>query len=111
MRWSVLLQIWWKVNGNLTTWSDVVEQILASEKRNKSKRAGLWESQSGIRDRKNIAELTRSISSTRIGKSVLMVDVNSPKTTKLQDGLVKRTSSMLDEIESKTMQKDKEGDW
>ena len=40
-----------------------------------------------------------------------MVDVNSPKTTKLQDGLVKRTSSMLDEIESKTMQKDKEGDW
>ena len=38
-----------------TTWSEfpnggkaIVEQILASEERNKSKRAGLWESQSGI---------------------------------------------------------------
>ena len=37
-----------------TTWSElpnggkaVVEQILASEEINKSKRAGLWESQSG----------------------------------------------------------------
>ena len=39
-----------------TTWSEfpnggkaIVEQILASEERKKSKRAGLWESQSGIR--------------------------------------------------------------
>ena len=38
-----------------TTWSEfpnggkaIVEQILASEEINKSKRAGLWESQSGI---------------------------------------------------------------
>ena len=38
-----------------TTWSEfanggkaIVEEILASEKRNKSKRPGLWESQSGI---------------------------------------------------------------
>ena len=38
-----------------TTWpefpngeKDIVEQILASEERNKSKRAGWWESQSGI---------------------------------------------------------------
>ena len=38
-----------------TTWSElpnggkaIVEQILASEGRNKSKRAGLWQSQSGI---------------------------------------------------------------
>ena len=38
-----------------TTWSEfsnegkaIVEQILASDVRNKSKRAGLWESQSGI---------------------------------------------------------------
>ena len=38
-----------------TTWSEfpnggkaIVEQILASEERKKSKRAGLWESQSGI---------------------------------------------------------------
>ena len=39
-----------------TTWSEflnggkaIVEQILASEERKKSKTAGLWESQSGIR--------------------------------------------------------------
>ena len=39
-----------------TTWSDflngekvIVEQIPASEERKKSKRAGLWESESGIR--------------------------------------------------------------
>ena len=38
------------------TWSEfpnggkaIVEQILASQEKNKSKRAGLWESQSGIR--------------------------------------------------------------
>ena len=38
-----------------TTWSElangrkaIVKQILASEETNKSKRAGLWESQSGI---------------------------------------------------------------
>ena len=38
-----------------TTWSElpnggkaIVEQILESEEKNKSKRAGLWESQSGI---------------------------------------------------------------
>ena len=38
-----------------TTWSEfpngakaIVEQILAPEEKNKSKRAGLWESQSGI---------------------------------------------------------------
>ena len=38
-----------------TTWSEfangvkaMVEQILASKQRNKSKRTGLWESQSGI---------------------------------------------------------------
>ena len=42
-----------------TKWSEfpnggkaIVEQILVSEERNKSKRAGLWESQSGIRVRK-----------------------------------------------------------
>ena len=29
----------------------------------------------------------------------------------LADGLIKRTSSMFDEIESKAMHKDEEGDW
>ena len=32
------------------------------------------------------------------------------KTNTLADGLITRTSSMLDEIESKTMHNDKEGD-
>ena len=31
-------------------------------------------------------------------------------TNTLADGLIKRTSSMLDEIEQKTMDKDEEGD-
>ena len=34
----------------------------------------------------------------------------SPKTNKLADELIETTSSMLDEIESKTVHKDKEGD-
>ena len=50
------------------------------------------------------------ISSSRIGKSVLMINVKVSKTKTLADGLIKRTSSMLDEIEYKTMHKDKEGD-
>ena len=44
------------MNTEATTWSEflsvekaIVEQMLASEEKNKSKRAGLWESQSGIR--------------------------------------------------------------
>ena len=45
MKRGMPLWIWWKVNGN---WDNIVEQILASEVRNKFKRAGPWESQSGI---------------------------------------------------------------
>ena len=48
---------WLKVNGNETTsWSElpnlgkaIVEQLQASEEINKFKKAGLWESQSGVR--------------------------------------------------------------
>ena len=36
--------------------------------------------------------------------------LKSPKTNTLADGLIERTSSMLDEIESKTVHKDEEGD-
>ena len=36
--------------------------------------------------------------------------LKSPKTKTLADGLIKRTSSMLDEIESKTVHKAEEGD-
>ena len=47
------------------------------------------------------------ISSTRIGKPWTL---KSPKTKTIADGSIERTSSMLDEIESKTEHKDKEGD-
>ena len=54
-----------------TAWSEfpnggkaIVEQILASEERNKSKRAGLWESQSGIR----VGKLTIWVRSFEIEK-------------------------------------------
>ena len=54
-----------------TTWSEfpnggkaITEQILASEERKKSKRAGLWESQSGIR----VGKLTIWIRSFEIEK-------------------------------------------
>ena len=36
--------------------------------------------------------------------------LKSPKKKTLVDGLIQRTSSMLDEIESKTVHKDEEGD-
>ena len=36
--------------------------------------------------------------------------LKSPKTKTLADRLIERTSSMLDEIELKTVPKDKEGD-
>ena len=59
-------------------WSEfveqIVEQMIVSEERNKSKRAGLWESQLKIQvgkltiwDREIITKFTRPISSTRIG--------------------------------------------
>ena len=63
-----------------------------------------------ICDRKIITEFTRSISSTKIGKPVLMIDVKVSKDKTLADGMIERTSSMLDDIESKTVHKDEEGD-
>ena len=52
-----------------TTWSEfpnggkaIVEQILVSEERSKSKRAGLWEAQSGI----GVEKLTIWVSSFQI---------------------------------------------
>ena len=39
-----------------------------------------------------------------------MMDVKSPKIKALEDGLIEKTSSMLDEIESKTMHNNEEDD-
>ena len=91
MKQDSLFWVYWKVNGNwdnskisISQWREaIVEQILASEEINKSKRAGLWESQSDIQvgkliiwvrsfeitefTREIITEFTRSLHSTRIG--------------------------------------------
>ena len=71
--------MWWNgfefdgesMETEATTWSEfpsggkaIVEQILVSEERNKSKRAGLWESQSGIR----VGKLTIWVRSFEIEK-------------------------------------------
>ena len=109
IKWGIPLWIWWKVNGNwdnnmitISQWrGSFVEQILASEDRNKSIRVGLWESQSGI----PVGKLTiwvrsfkiRSISSTKIGMPALWWLLKSPKKNTLADRLIKRTSSMLEE--------------
>ena len=113
----------------ITTWSEfpngvkaIVEQILVLEERNKSKGAGLWESQSGIW----VGKLTIWVRSFEIVKlqqsspdwsvppeflsQSLWWTLKSPKTNTLTDGWIKRTTSMLDEIESKTLYNDKEGD-
>ena len=42
--------------------------------------------------------------------SLSYLQLQSPKTNKLADGLVERTSSISYEIESKTVHKDEEGD-
>ena len=39
-----------------------------------------------------------------------MMDVKSTNTNTFADGLIKRTSTMIDEIESKTVHNDEEGD-
>ena len=92
------------------TWSElpngrktIVEQTPASEEIRKSKREGLWESvwdpSSKVNhmskvtwDRKIITEFTRCISSTRIGKPVLMMDVKVSKDKILADGLIEWTT-------------------
>ena len=60
--------------------------------------------------RKIITEFTLSISSTRKVSQSLWWTLKSPKTNTLADGCIERTLYMLDEIESKTMHQDKEGD-
>ena len=63
-----------------------------------------------VQDRKVITEFTRSISTTRKGYPVLTMDVSVSKDNTLVDGLIEKTSSMLDEMKSKTVHKDEEGD-
>ena len=57
-----------------------------------------------------MTEFTRSISSTRIGESVLILYVEVSKTNTLADGLIERNSFLLDEIESETVHNYEGGD-
>ena len=100
----------------------IVEQILASQEINKSKRAGLWDQQSGMR----VGKLTIWVRSFEIEKlqqssadlsvppekvsQSLWWALKSPKINTLTEGLIERTWSMLDEIGSKTVHNNKEGD-
>ena len=55
-------------------------------------------------------ELTRSISSTRIGQPVLVIDVSLQSQLISADRSIERISSMSDEIIPHTMDKDQAGD-
>ena len=103
-------------------WKAIVEQIVVSEELNKSKRAGPWE---WVRDPgKTVNHLSQVIWDRKIikkfaGPSVepelvsqsLWWLLKSPETNTLADGLIERTSSVLDKIGSKTTHKGEEGDW
>ena len=52
-----------------------------------------------------VRDLSRKVND--LGKVRML---KSPKRNTLEDGLIERTSSMLDEIESKTKHNNKEGD-
>ena len=85
MKQGIPFWVWWKVNGNwdnnmirIYKWRETIaEQILTPEEINKSTRAGLWDSQSGIQvERLTIwvrsfeilfNQFIRSISATRKG--------------------------------------------
>ena len=95
MKQGILLWIWWKVNGNwdnnmirISQWRESHCRRNTGIRRKKSKRAGLWESQSGIqvgkltiwvRSFEIVTAFNRLISSTRIGKSFLMMNVKDSK--------------------------------
>ena len=98
-----------------------VEQIGASEERNKSNRAGLWESvrdtsrkvnhlSKVIWDRKIITEFTRCINSSRIGKPVLMMNVKVSKDKHISRCIDEENLIYVRWNRIKTMHKDEEGD-
>ena len=63
-----------------------------------------------VRNKKSITEFTRSISSTKIVQLVLMTNVKVSKEEELADGLIDRTSSILDITTSKFVHKKEDGD-
>ena len=128
MKWGILLWIWWKVNGN---WDSNMTRISQWRESNCKTNTGIrrikyiqnsrivrttvWNPSKKVNylskviwERKILIEFTRSISSTRIGKPVLMMMLKSPRIKTSADGLI--NTSILDEIESKTVDKEEEGD-
>ena len=88
----------------------IVEQLLASEEKSKSKIAWLWESQSEIwvgmltvwvKSFYNNVHQVCQVHHNRLA-SLYDGHYSPPKTETLAGGLIERTSSMLDEIESST---------
>ena len=99
MRQGILLWIWWKVTGNwdsnmirISRWTESHCRTNTSVRRKKWIQKGrtmgitVWNPSRKVNhlskiiwDRKTITEFTRSISSTRIGKPVLMMDVKVSK--------------------------------
>ena len=112
-----LKESWWKLRL-IMTWSEfpnggttTLKEILMPVEVNKPKRAGLWESQSGIQ----IGQLTiwirlfmieklkqsspgLSFPPAYVSQSLWWMLWNSSKTNTLADGLIERTSYMWDEI-------------
>ena len=99
----------WEINMfRITQWRKVtLEEILKSEKRSKSNRAGLQESKSGIQVRKVIiwvTEFSRSISSIAIGQPNLLVTVKVSE-NKYNTRWVDWENLLLDEIVPKACTK------
>ena len=99
MKQGILLWIWWKVNGNwdnnfilISLWRETDCRTNTSIRREKetqksrTMRITVWDLSKKLNhlskviwDRKIITEFVRLISSTRIGKPVLMMDVKVSK--------------------------------
>ena len=99
MKWGILLSIWWRVNGNwdnnmirISKWREshcrTNSSIRRKKKSKKSRtmRITVWDLDRKVNhlskiiwDRKVITEFTRLISSSRIGKPVLVMDVKVTK--------------------------------
>ena len=99
MKWGILLWIRWKVNGNwdknlikISQWRESLSGTNDSIRRKKelqksqTVRITVWELSRKVDhlnkvtgDRKILTEFTRSISSTRIGWPVLMMDIKVSK--------------------------------
>ena len=113
-----------------TAWSEfangikaTVKQMLGLEEINTSKKTGMWDSHSGIRVKTltiwvrlfKIETLWQSLPGLSVPpeqiNQFLWRTLKSLKTSIFADGLIERALSLLDEIASKTVHKEEDGDW